>query len=69
MAHRRALLLLEADAKRRASEVRNQPGQHVPAALAMLARALDQVGRRRLPHLAQAVDGLMAGRRPSRSVT
>jgi predicted Zn-dependent protease len=36
---RRALLLLEAEVKRRASEVLSQPRQHVPAALAALQAA------------------------------
>jgi tetratricopeptide (TPR) repeat protein len=37
---RRALLLLEAEVKRRASEVLNQPGQHLPAALGALQAGL-----------------------------
>ncbi|MFZ2654490.1 MAG: hypothetical protein WAX69_06200 [Victivallales bacterium] len=36
---RRALLLIEAEVRRRASEVLNQPGQHLPGALAALKAA------------------------------
>lgn len=38
----RALLLLEADIMRRASEVLNQPGQHTPKALTALKAAFDK---------------------------
>ncbi|MDT8389661.1 MAG: VIT domain-containing protein [Lentisphaeria bacterium] len=38
----RALLLLEAEIMRRASEVLNQPGQHTPKALAALQAAFDK---------------------------
>lgn len=40
---RRALLLLEAEVRRRASEVLNQPAQHAPAALAALQAASREI--------------------------